>query len=147
MRTRYNKRIDRANRTRSALARKARGRLRLSIFRSPKHIYAQVIDDVRGVTLAAASTIDKSLKDDVVCVREQHTNYRSVLGQINWLQSRTQFQSCYLFSRCASACANPTIGDCRALNKLVRRIRQEVVVLRFWPLGDREFSSLCLLSK
>ena len=63
MRTRYNKRIDRANRTRSALARKARGRLRLSIFRSSKHIYAQVIDDVRGVTLAAASTIDKSLKD------------------------------------------------------------------------------------
>ena len=62
MRTRYNKRIDRANRTRSALARKARGRLRLSIFRSSKHIYAQVIDDVRGVTLAAASTVDKSLK-------------------------------------------------------------------------------------
>ena len=62
MRTRYNKRIDRANRTRSALTRKARGRLRLSIFRSSKHIYAQVIDDVRGVTLAAASTVDKSLK-------------------------------------------------------------------------------------
>ena len=62
MRTRYNKRTDRANRTRSALTRKARGRLRLSIFRSSKHIYAQVIDDVRGVTLAAASTIDKSLK-------------------------------------------------------------------------------------
>lgn len=36
MRTRYNKRIDRANRTRSALARKGRGRLRLSIFRSSK---------------------------------------------------------------------------------------------------------------
>lgn len=62
MRTRYNKRIDRANRTRSALTRKARGRLRLSIFHSSKHIYAQVIDDVRGVTLAAASTVDKSLK-------------------------------------------------------------------------------------
>ena len=62
MRTRYNKRIDRANRTRSALARKGRGRLRLSIFRSSKHIYAQVIDDVRGVTLAAASTVDKSLQ-------------------------------------------------------------------------------------
>ena len=57
MRTRYNKRIDRANRTRSALTRKARGRLRLSIFRSSKHIYAQVIDDVRGVTLAAAISV------------------------------------------------------------------------------------------
>ena len=62
MRTRYTKRIDRANRTRSALARKSRGRLRLSVFRSSKHIYAQVIDDVRGVTLAAASTVDTALK-------------------------------------------------------------------------------------
>jgi len=62
MRTRYTKRIDRANRTRSALARKSRGRLRLSVFRSSKHIYAQIIDDVRGVTLAAASTVDNALK-------------------------------------------------------------------------------------
>ena len=62
MRTRYTKRIDRANRTRSALARKSRGRLRLSVFRSSKHIYAQIIDDVRGVTLAAASTVDTALK-------------------------------------------------------------------------------------
>ena len=34
-------------------------RPRLSVFRSDKHIYAQVIDDLRGVTLAAASTLDK----------------------------------------------------------------------------------------
>jgi len=33
----------------------------LSIFRSNKHIYAQIIDDTRGVTLAAASTKDKEL--------------------------------------------------------------------------------------
>jgi large subunit ribosomal protein L18 len=37
--------------------------LRLSVFRSSKHIYAQVIDDDRGVTMAAASTLDKSLRD------------------------------------------------------------------------------------
>jgi large subunit ribosomal protein L18 len=37
--------------------------MRLSIFRSSKHIYAQVIDDDRGVTMAAASTLDKSLRD------------------------------------------------------------------------------------
>ena len=36
--------------------------MRLSVFRSSKHIYAQVIDDVRGVTLAAASTVDTALK-------------------------------------------------------------------------------------
>lgn len=38
------------------------GRLRLSVHRTSKHIYAQIIDDLNGVTLAAASTIDKELK-------------------------------------------------------------------------------------
>ncbi|MFD0872491.1 50S ribosomal protein L18 [Chlamydia abortus] len=37
-------------------------RPRLNIFRSEKHMYAQVIDDVKGVTIAAASTLDKELK-------------------------------------------------------------------------------------
>jgi len=36
--------------------------VRLSVFRSSKHIYAQVIDDERGVTMAAASTLEKSLR-------------------------------------------------------------------------------------
>ncbi|MFC5528031.1 50S ribosomal protein L18 [Cohnella yongneupensis] len=38
-------------------------RPRLSVFRSSKHIYAQLIDDVKGVTLASASTVDKELAD------------------------------------------------------------------------------------
>ena len=38
---------------------------RLNIFRSVKHIYAQVIDDYSGVTLAAASSLDKELKGKV----------------------------------------------------------------------------------
>jgi hypothetical protein len=59
-----------------------------------------------------------------------------VLGQINWLQARTQYQSCYSFSRSASAASAPTIGDVRAINKLVRKIRSEDVVLRFWPLKE-----------
>ena len=36
---------------------------RLAVYRSAKHIYAQLIDDNQGVTLAAASTLDASLKD------------------------------------------------------------------------------------
>ena len=52
----------RATRTRSAIRRRSRGRPRLSVFRSGKHIYVQVIDDVRGVTLAAASSLDKELR-------------------------------------------------------------------------------------
>ena len=38
-------------------------RPRLSIFRSNKNIYAQVIDDVAGVTLASASTLDENVSD------------------------------------------------------------------------------------
>lgn len=40
-------------------------RPRLNIFRSSKHMYAQIIDDQNGVTLAAASTQDKELKDQI----------------------------------------------------------------------------------
>ena len=38
------------------------GRARLSVHRTSKHIYAQIIDDLNGKTLVAASTIDKELK-------------------------------------------------------------------------------------
>ncbi|MEC4890152.1 MAG: 50S ribosomal protein L18 [Nitrospira sp.] len=37
-------------------------RPRLNVFRSRSHIYAQIIDDLKGATLAAASSLDKSLK-------------------------------------------------------------------------------------
>jgi large subunit ribosomal protein L18 len=55
----------RAQRNRFALKQKAGGRPRLSVFRAGKHIYAQVIDDVQGKTLASASTLDKELKGKV----------------------------------------------------------------------------------
>ncbi|MFC6788669.1 50S ribosomal protein L18 [Methylobacterium komagatae] len=52
-------------RVRRAIKAAANGRPRLSVFRSSKQIYAQVIDDVKGHTLASASTIEKSLKGDL----------------------------------------------------------------------------------
>jgi large subunit ribosomal protein L18 len=38
---------------------------RLNVYRSSKHIYAQLIDDVAGVTIVSASTVDPELKDQV----------------------------------------------------------------------------------
>ena len=52
----------RQRRARYALRKAANGRPRLSVFRSGKHIYAQIIDDRKGVTLAAASSLDEAVK-------------------------------------------------------------------------------------
>jgi large subunit ribosomal protein L18 len=55
--------LSRQTRVRGALKKVGGERPRLSVFRSSQHIYAQVIDDKRGHTLAAASTLDKALRD------------------------------------------------------------------------------------
>ena len=52
-------------RVRSALKAAANGKLRLSVFRSGKHIYAQIIDDVKGSTVASASTLDKEVRSNL----------------------------------------------------------------------------------
>jgi len=51
----------RAQRVRTRLRKVAAGRPRLSVFRSAKNIYAQVIDDAKGVTLAAASSLESGV--------------------------------------------------------------------------------------
>ena len=50
----------RAQRNRTRLKKVGNGRLRLSVFRSNKNISAQLIDDAAGVTVASASTLEKS---------------------------------------------------------------------------------------
>ncbi|NNC47444.1 MAG: 50S ribosomal protein L18 [Sphingomonas sp.] len=52
----------RRRRVRTTLKARADGRPRLSVHRSGKHIYAQVIDDSMGKTIAAASSLDKDVK-------------------------------------------------------------------------------------
>ena len=52
----------RKRRTRYRLVQNANGRPRLSVFRSGRHIYAQVIDDLAGATVASASTNEKGSK-------------------------------------------------------------------------------------
>ena len=52
-------------RVRIALKKAANGKPRLSVFRSGKHIYAQVIDDTKGATVVSASTLDKEIRDSI----------------------------------------------------------------------------------
>ena len=60
---------DRTARRTASVRRKAKlaagtsGRARLSVFRSSKHIYAQLIDDVKGTTMAAASSLEKTMRE------------------------------------------------------------------------------------
>jgi len=60
-----NPRLARELRVRAKLRKRSAGRLRLSVFRSSKHIYAQVIDDTAGRTLAAASSLEKDLRGGI----------------------------------------------------------------------------------
>jgi len=60
MRYENNAAIRRSRRVRARV--KSTGRLRLSVFRSARHIYAQIIDDAEGKTLATASSLDKEIK-------------------------------------------------------------------------------------
>jgi large subunit ribosomal protein L18 len=52
-------------RVRRAIKAVANGRARLSVHRTGKQIYAQIIDDVKGVTLASASSLDKDIRADI----------------------------------------------------------------------------------
>ena len=56
------KNILRQTRIREKIKKSANGRYRLSIFRSSKNIYAQIIDDDKGKTLLSSSTLDKKIK-------------------------------------------------------------------------------------
>ena len=52
----------RARRVRGTISKLASGRPRLSVHRSGRHIYAQVIDDKQGTTLASASSLEKDMR-------------------------------------------------------------------------------------
>ena len=55
----------RTAKVRRHIRRAAGDRARLSVFRSSKHIYAQVIDDAKGQTLASASSLEKDMRDSL----------------------------------------------------------------------------------
>lgn len=75
--SRFNRRKMRVRRT---LKKRAQGRPRLSVFRSSKHIYAQVIDDMEGDTLAAASTLDPKVRAELN--GKDKTEQAKVVGKV-----------------------------------------------------------------
>jgi len=52
-------------RNRLSIKKNIRNKLRLSVFRSNKHIYCQIIDDVKQITLCSSSTLDPKVKKDL----------------------------------------------------------------------------------
>ena len=61
--SKLNRNIRRQNRVRKDLKVRAKDKCRLTVFRSSKHIYAQIIDDASGKTIASASSLNAEFKD------------------------------------------------------------------------------------
>jgi large subunit ribosomal protein L18 len=72
----------RKRRTRHKLRGVSGLRPRLSVFRSSKHIYAQVIDDAKGVTLASASTLEEETKKALEKNKGSNTAAAAVVGKM-----------------------------------------------------------------
>ena len=68
----------RKSRVRYEIKMKSGGRPRLSVHRSEKHIYAQIIDDTKGITLASASSMEKGFAEKVPPLPV-------LLWSVNWL--------------------------------------------------------------
>ena len=89
---------DSRQKTRYAIRKKISGtaeRPRLAVFRSNKQIYAQLIDDVAGNTLAAASSVDKSLEGKKITKTEQ----ASSVGKLIAINAKTAGIDTVVFDR------------------------------------------------
>jgi len=58
-------------------------RPRISVFKSSKHIYAQIVDDEKGITLVSSSTLDKEVRDDL-----KHGGNRDAAKKVGELLAR-----------------------------------------------------------
>ncbi|RMG59090.1 MAG: 50S ribosomal protein L18 [Deltaproteobacteria bacterium] len=72
-------------------------RPRLTVFRSAKHIYAQIIDDTIGHTIAAASTLSKDVRDKVKGMKK--TEAAKVVGQVIAEKAREKGVTKVVFDR------------------------------------------------
>ena len=93
----------------------------------------------QDLAVGETAEIENSFKDGTQdpCEGALHTEYRRALGQLNWIQSRTQFQIGYRFSAAASAAAKPVCADLKAFNKVIRTVRSQPMKLHIWKLNSR----------
>lgn len=92
------KKIARIRRSKRARAKiKSLGANRLTVFRTPKHIYAQVIDATGSKVLASASTLDKQVKSDIKY--SGNTDAAGVVGKIIAERAKTAGVSKVAFDR------------------------------------------------
>ena len=76
----------RKQRNRNALKNKSYGKLRLTVFRSSRHIYGQIIDDVQGITITAASSLESNIKKQfktMICILKKIIFYIYYKKNIN----------------------------------------------------------------
>ena len=71
----------RRRRVRTALHARSSGKPRLSVHRSGRHIYAQVIDDAAGKTLASASSLDKDIKGKAGATKDGAANVGKAIAE------------------------------------------------------------------
>lgn len=90
------KRIERHYKIRNKIAGTPE-RPRLNVYRSAKHIYAQIIDDATGVTLASASTQDKELREKVAELNK--TDAAKLVGQTVGQRAKEKGINAVIFDR------------------------------------------------
>jgi large subunit ribosomal protein L18 len=96
MNTRLAARLKRKRRIRKTLSGDG-GRPRLSVFRSARHIYAQVIDDTRGHTLVAASTLSPEVRDKLAGLKK--TEVAKEVGKLLAQKAQQQGITTVVFDR------------------------------------------------
>lgn len=97
MKTALEKNQRRAQRVRSRLRKLARGLPRLSVFRSNKHISAQVIDDENGVTLVSASSLEAEFRGENV--KGSDTAAAAAIGKLVAARAKEKGVTSVVFDR------------------------------------------------
>ena len=89
---------------------------RNSLDEDPQSGSCIVVSKQKAIDELEEIPVERNTKEDLHCTPAIHTRYRC---KIHWLQSRTLFQCCYSFSRCAAKAASPKIG-CEGSQQAVR---------------------------